>query len=395
MTLENLNKYVKEKFLTVIFIDMEKAILSFYNSNSQTILTLAEAFIKTAFFINGIMAFAGLLTLAERKVSAIMQDRVGPNRASIFGFSLGGLFHPAADGIKLLTKEDFIPQKADKFFFTIAPMIGLVSVLVCFSFIPFGDTLPVFSRQIRLVISDIDAAVFLLLGFSSMAIYAAFAGGYFSGNNFAVLGAMRAAAQMISYEAVLGLSLIPMLMIYSVSNLSDIVIAQGKTIYGFIPAWGIFFQPLAFIIFLTASIAENKRTPFDVVEGESEIVGYFIEYSSMRFGAFMFAEFIEIIFISMVSVTFFLGGWQLPWLEGNIWHIPFFQPISIPLLVASLLKIASFALKTAIFSIFLLVIRWTLPRMRFDQIMSLCWKFLLPLALVNIALTAIFLRFSM
>lgn len=371
---------------------MENLILDFYRSNETKIFFLGEAALKTLIFLNGIMGFTALLTLAERKVSALMQDRVGPNRASIFGFSLWGLFHPAADGIKLLTKEDFVPEKADKFFFTVAPAIGLISVLTCFAFIPFGDTIEIFGKQIRLLIADTDSSIFLILAFSSMAVYSPFAGGYFSGNNFAVLGAMRAAAQMISYEAIIGLSLLPMIMIYSSASLSEIPIKQGHLILGFIPAWGIFLQPLAFLIFLTAAVAENKRTPFDVVEGESEIVGYFIEYSSMRFGAFMFAEFIEIIFVSMISVTFFLGGWQFPWLNGNTFEIPFITQIQIPALASSLIKIGAFAFKTALFSIFLLMVRWTLPRMRFDQIMSFCWKFLLPLALFNLAATAFVLR---
>lgn len=373
---------------------MQDILLNLWISHKTQIIFVIESFLKATLFLNGIMAFTALLTLAERKVSALMQDRIGPNRASILGLTLGGLFHPIADGIKLLTKEDFIPEKADKIFFTIAPIIGLVSVLTCFAFIPFGNYIEILGYKVRLLIADMDSSVFMIMAISSMAIYSPFMGGYFSGNNFAFLGAMRAASQMISYEAVLGLSLIPMLIIYSSASMSEIVIKQGGLLMGFIPAWGIFLQPLSFLIFLTAAVAENKRTPFDVVEGESEIVGYFIEYSSMRFGAFMFAEFIEIIFVSMLSVTFFLGGWQVPYLGENGFNFPFSLTISLPSILVSLLQLASFAIKTAIFSVFLLIVRWTLPRMRFDQIMSFCWKFLLPLALANLFVTAIILRYS-
>ncbi len=372
---------------------MQDILLNLWISHKTQIVFVIESFLKATIFLNGIMAFTALLTLGERKVSALMQDRIGPNRASIFGLTLGGLFHPIADGIKLLTKEDFIPEKADKVFFTIAPIIGLVSVLTCFAFIPFGNHIEILGHKVRLLIADIDSSVFMIMAISSMAIYSPFMGGYFSGNNFAFLGAMRAAAQMISYESVIGLSLIPMLIIYSSASMSEIVVKQGNLLMAFIPAWGIFLQPLSFLIFLTAAVAENKRTPFDVVEGESEIVGYFIEYSSMRFGAFMFAEFVEIILVSMLSVTFFLGGWQVPYLSENGFNFPFSSAISIPPIIVSLLQVASFAIKTALFSVFLLIVRWTLPRMRFDQIMSFCWKFLLPLALANLFITALILRY--
>ncbi|GAB4028548.1 MAG: NADH-quinone oxidoreductase subunit NuoH [Elusimicrobiota bacterium] len=371
---------------------METALLNFWATYKTQLVFAGDTILKVLVFLNGIMGFTALLTLGERKISALMQDRIGPNRASIFGFSLGGLFHPVADGIKLLTKEDFVPAKADRFFFTLAPIVGLLSVLTCFAFIPFGDHINIFGYRMRLLIADIDSSLFLILAVSSLAIYAPFMGGYFSGNNFAVLGAMRAAAQMISYEAVLGLSLIPMVMIYSSGSLSEIAVKQGELIFGFLPAWGIFIQPLAFLLFLAAAVAENKRTPFDVVEGESEIVGYFIEYSSMRFGAFMFAEFIEIIFVSMMAVTFFLGSWQLPYLGPEGFSIPFSGLIKIPDIAISIIQMAAFAGKTAVFSVFLLIVRWTLPRMRFDQIMSFCWKFMLPLALINIVITAMILR---
>jgi len=354
------------------------------------LLFSAETFLKVFIFINGIMALTALLTLGERKISALMQDRVGPNRASIFGFAFWGLFHPIADGIKLLTKEDFVGDRVNKFLFTIAPIIGMTAILTCFAFIPFGNYIDLFGYKIKLQIVDIDSSIFLLLAISSMAIYSPFLGGYSSANNFAILGAIRAAAQMISYEIVIGISLIPMIMIYSSGSLQDIALKQGDLFMGLIPKWGIFLQPLSFLIFLTAATAENKRTPFDVVEGESEIIGFFIEYSSMRFAAFMFTEYVELVLISMIAITFFFGGWQVPFVnEAGISILN----LAIPLnhILISLMQMAIFAFKVAVFSALLLTIRWTLPRFRFDQIMSFCWQFLLPIALFNVLLTALFL----
>jgi NADH-quinone oxidoreductase subunit H len=192
---------------------------------------------------------------------------------------------------------------------------------------------------------------------------------------------------MVPYEVVLGLTLVGLMMIYGSASLQDMVRAQGKLLFGFVPAWGVVYQPFAFILFLTAAIAENKRTPFDLVEGESEIIGYFMEYSSMRFAAFMFAEFIEIILVSMLAATLFFGGWQVPYLRETGFMFPggYALPLNHYLVCAA--QSGAFAAKTVFFSWFLLIVRWTLPRFRFDQLMGLCWKALLPLALLNILIT--------
>ncbi len=356
-------------------------------AHKDLLLFIGAAALKVLVFLNGVMGFTALLTLAERKVSALMQDRVGPNRASIFGLALNGLFHPVADGIKMLVKEDFVPGRADKLLFALAPFFALVPVMALFALIPFGDYVMVFGYRLDLVIAQVPLGVFLVLALSGLAIYGVFLGGWASGNNFTLLGALRGAAQMVSYEVVLGLTLVGLMMIYGTAGLQDLVRAQGKLLFGFVPAWGIVVQPLGFVLFLTAAIAENKRTPFDLVEGESEIIGYFMEYSSMRFAAFMFSEFVEIILVSMLSATLFFGGWQVPYLYDTGFVLPGGAALPLNHYLVAALQVASFSAKTVFFSWFLLVVRWTLPRFRFDQLMTLCWKRLLPLALFNILLT--------
>lgn len=342
---------------------------------------------KVLLFMGGVMSFAALLTLAERKVSALMQDRIGPNRASVFGLALNGLFHPIADAFKMIFKEDFVPAKAERLLFTLAPFFAIVPVVALFAFIPFGDHVTVLGYRVDLQIAELPLGLFFVLALSGLAIYGTFLGGWASKNNFALLGAMRGAAQMISYEVVIGLTLVGVMMIYGSASLQEIVRAQGRLLFGAVPAWGILVQPFGFILFLVAAIAENKRTPFDLVEGESEIIGYFMEYSSMRFAGFMFAEFLEIIIISMLSVTLFFGGWQVPYLYGSGFALPGGAQLPLHHYAVAALQVGSFTVKVVAFSWFLLVVRWTLPRFRFDQLMTLCWTRLLPLALLNILAT--------
>ncbi|OIO05264.1 MAG: hypothetical protein AUJ51_00035 [Elusimicrobia bacterium CG1_02_56_21] len=342
---------------------------------------------KILAFLGAVMGFTALMTLAERKVSSLMQDRIGPNRASVFGFSFNGLFHPIADAIKMIMKEDFVPGRAQKLLFTLAPFFALVPVLALFAVIPFGDYVMIYGYQVELQIADLPLGLFFILALSGLAIYGVFLGGWASKSNFALLGAMRGAAQMVSYEVVLGLTLVGLMMIYGTASLQDMVRAQGSLLLGFIPAWGIIYQPFAFILFMTAAIAENKRTPFDLVEGESEIIGYFMEYSSMRFAAFMFAEFIEIVLISMLAATLFFGGWQVPYLYDTGFLFPGGPALPMNHYLVAALQAGAFTAKTVFFCWFLLIVRWTLPRFRFDQLMGLCWKALLPLALLNILIT--------
>jgi len=359
----------------------------FFEANRDLLFFTGAAAVKVLVFLGGIMGFTALMTLAERKVSALMQDRIGPNRAAVFGFAFNGLFQPLADAIKMTLKEDFVPARAEKLLFALAPFFALVPVLALFAVIPFGDYVMVFGYRADLQIADLPLALFFVLALSGLAIYGVFLGGWASKNNFALLGAMRGAAQMVSYEVVLGLTLVGLMMIYGSASLQDMVRAQGKLLAGFIPAWGVVCQPFAFILFLVAAVAENKRTPFDLVEGESEIIGYFMEYSSMRFAAFMFAEFVEIVLIAMLTATLFFGGWQVPYLYEAGFLLPGGAQLPLNHYLVAVLQVGAFTVKTVFFCWFLLVVRWTLPRFRFDQLMGLCWKALLPLALLNILVT--------
>ncbi|MBI4351336.1 MAG: NADH-quinone oxidoreductase subunit H [Elusimicrobia bacterium] len=361
--------------------------MEFFEANKDILLFAGAAGAKLAVFLGAVMGFTALMTLAERKVSALMQDRIGPNRASVFGFAFNGLFQPVADAIKMILKEDFLPGRAEKLLFTLAPFFALVPVLALFALIPFGDYVMVYGYQVELQVADLPLGLFFVLALSGLAIYGVFLGGWASKNNFALLGALRGAAQMVSYEVVLGLTLVGLMMIYGSASLQDMVRAQGGLLFGFLPAWGVVYQPFAFILFLVASTAENKRTPFDLVEGESEIIGYFLEYSSMRFAAFMFAEFIEIVLISMLIATLFFGGWQVPYLYETGFLFPGGAELPLNHYLVSAMQVGSFAVKTIFFCWFSLVVRWTLPRFRFDQMMNLCWKALLPLALLNILAT--------
>ncbi|HNW45079.1 MAG TPA: NADH-quinone oxidoreductase subunit H, partial [Elusimicrobiales bacterium] len=346
---------------------------AFFETNMDILLFTGAAALKVLAFLGAVMGLTGLMTLAERKVSALMQDRVGPNRAAVLGFTLGGLFQPLADAIKMIFKEDFVPGRAEKLLFTLAPFFALVPVLALFAVIPFGDYVLVWGYKFDLIIADLPLSLFFVLALSGLAIYGTFLAGWASRNNFSLLGALRGAAQMVSYEVVLGLTLVGLMMIYGSAGLQDMVRAQGRLLFGVLPAWGVVCQPFAFVLFLTAAIAENKRGPFDLVEGESEIIGYFMEYSSMRFAAFMFAEFAEIVLVAMLTATLFFGGWQVPYLYDTGFMFPGGGLLPLSHYLVAALQVGAFTVKTVFFCWFLLVVRWTLPRFRYDQLMGLCW----------------------
>lgn len=381
----NFDELIKE-LLFRFYSEIIKPQLIYY------IKVFAEFFIKMAVLYGGVLFFAGLLTLLERKISALIQDRVGPERANIWRFRFWGLFHPIADGIKMIMKEDFVPKKADRILFTLSPIIVLFSVLIVFVFLPFGNYIEIFGYKTKLIIIETNISIFIIIALSSLAIYGVFGGGFYSGNTWGLIGSMRGLAQMLSYEVITLFSLLPMLLIYNASTLHEVIEKQTRMISGIIPSWGIILQPFAFIFFLTAALCENKRTPFDVVEGESEIIGYFIEHSSMRFGAFMFAEYIEIILFSMLITIFFLGGWHIPFLYDDGFHLGGYT-INLSCKLIYFMQAGAFAIKVAAVSVFIIFTRWTLPRFRFDQIFSLAWKGILPLSIVNLIITALFVRF--
>ncbi len=340
-----------------------------------------------------VLNFAGLHTWVERKQSALIQDRIGANRAPIFGFRVLGLFHGIADAIKMFTKEDIVPTGANKTLHTLAPFFSVFFALVAFAAIPFGDRLVWGDRVIELQVANLDAALLYVFAMLSMGVYGVILAGFASRNNYAIMGGLRATAQMISYEIALGVAILGVIMVYGTMNLSELVRAQGHMIGGWIPLWGIVAQPVAFFIFVTAALAETKRLPFDLPEGESEIIGYFVEYSGMKFGMFFLTDFLETIMVSCLATTLFFGGWQIPFLTPEGFLLPWGAEIPVSNLVYVLLGVASFTIKVIVFSWLFMQIRWTLPRFRYDQLMSLGWKGLFPVAVVNVVVTALVLLF--
>lgn len=335
----------------------------------------------------GLLTLTALLTWTERKQSAMMQDRIGPNRASILGLRVFGLFHPIADAIKLVMKEDIVPARANKILYTLAPLVAMFPVLVTFAVIPFGDTLVIGGRVISLQIARLNIGILFVLAIGSMGIYGVVLGGWSSNSNYSLLGGMRAAAQMISYEVTLGLSIVGIIMVFGTVELDGIVRGQGGLLWGVVPKWGIVVQPLAFFLFMAASVAETKRAPFDIPEGESEIIGYFVEYSGMRFGMFYLGEFAEVVVSGALITTLFFGGWQVPYLTAYGFSFPWGGTFQLPALLVTALQVGAFVVKVVFFCWFLLLVRWTLPRFRYDQVMALCWKNMLPLCLANIVIT--------
>ena len=334
-----------------------------------------------------VLNLGGLLTWVERKQSAIMQDRIGANRASILGFRVMGLFHPLADAIKMLTKEDFRPARADRLLFGLAPFVSVFFALVAFASIPFGDTLRIGDREFPLQAVTLNVGVLYVFAMLSLGVYGVMMAGWSSANNYALLGAQRAAALMITAEIAIGASIVGVIMVHGSLNMQDIVRGQGRLLAGWLPAWGILTQPLGFILFLTAGIAATKRIPFDMPEGESEIIGYFVEYSGMKFGMFAMADFLETVVIAGMTTALFLGGWQVPWLLADGVHFPWGTMVALPHLVVVGLQVGAFAVKVCVMIFVMMLVRWTLPRFRYDQAMRLGWLGLFPLSILNIVLT--------
>jgi NADH-quinone oxidoreductase subunit H len=344
---------------------------------SGVLVDLGIAFAKVGFVMGFVLNLGGLLTWVERKQSAVMQDRVGANRASVLGVRIFGLLHPLADAIKMLTKEDFTPARAERLLFHVAPVVSVFFALAGFATIPFGPVVHVGGREVSLQAVELGAGILYVFAMLSMGVYGVMLAGWASSNNYALLGGQRAAALMISAEIAIGASIMGVCLVYSSLDLQQIVQGQGEYWLGVIPKWGILSQPLGFVLFLTAGIASTKRIPFDLPEGESEIIGYFIEYSGMKFGMFMMADFVETVVIAGMTTTLFLGGWQVPWLPadpGNLWVVA--------------LQVGAFVAKVVVMCWFLMLIRWTLPRFRYDQAMRLGWLGLLPLSILNIVVTA-------
>ncbi len=357
-------------------------------------IDLAVKVTLAALVFFGVLNLAALHTWLERKQSAIIQDRIGANRASIMGWRLMGLFHPLADTIKMFTKEDIVPAGADRILHTLAPAFSVFFALVAFAGIPFGDRLVLGGRVIELQIASIDAALLYVFAMLSLGVYGVILAGFASRNNYALLGGLRATAQMISYEIALGIAIIGLVMVYGTMDLQQIVRGQAKYLGGWIPLWGIVVQPVAFFVFLTAALAETKRVPFDLPEGESEIIGYFVEYSGMKFGMFFLADFLETILVACLAATLFFGGWQVPYLTPDGFHFPWGTTIAVSQWIYVLLGVGSFSIKVVAFCLLFMQIRWTLPRFRYDQLMRLGWLGLFPISVANVLVTASVLALS-
>jgi len=351
------------------------------------LIVLVKIFLMIAF----LMTMAVLLTWVERKQSAVMQDRIGANRADIFGLRLLGLFHPLADAVKLLTKEDFVPPSGERFLHGLAPWIAFTTALAAFAVIPFGPPIHLFGREIPLQVADPPIGILFVFVITGISIYGVVLAGWASGNRYGLLGALRGAAQTISYEVSMGLSIIGLLMVFGSLSPASISEAQGGLLFGFLPRWGVLVQPLAFLVFFTAAVAETRRIPFDLPEGESEIVGFFVEYSGMKFGMMWLGEFVEIVVMAALIAVLFFGGWQVPYLTPAGFAFPGGMMIALPRGLILGMQIAAFLGKVVFFCWLQMLVRWTLPRFRYDQLMRLGWKGLLPLSLLNILITGLVL----
>jgi NADH-quinone oxidoreductase subunit H len=360
--------------------------------------------LKILFVVIIVLTFAPVLVWAERRQSAMIQDRVGPTRAGIklFGknITLLGLLHPLADALKFIWKEDFVPPKADKLLHSLAPIIALVPAIAVFAVIPFGGYLyldhlgdiiepgklaadALSGTPISLQVANINVGILYAFAIAGTGVVGAAIAGYSSNNKYALLGGVRAASQMVSYEVTLGLAIVGCFMVYDSLIVQDMITWQRNHV------WGIMVQPLAFFLFFTAAIAESKRIPFDVPEGESELAaGYFTEYSGMKFGLFFMGEFIEVVSSSALIIALFLGGYDLPFLED--YGFDFLGAvIPVPHVGVVALQVVTFIIKLVLIIWLQLMLRWSLPRFRYDQIMQLCWKLLLPLSLFNILATGL------
>ncbi len=321
--------------------------------------------------VSGSLIIAMYSTYMERKVAAVLQDRKGPNRAGPFG-----LLQPLADGLKLFFKEEIIPNFSSKFLFILGPCLAMLTAMMIGAVIPWGNKVHLFGRDISLQIADINIGVLYIFGVVSMGVYGIMIGGWASNNKFSLLGALRAASQIISYELAMGIALIALLMVTGTLSLKEMVGGQMDH------WWNIFKQPLGFLIFLVCAFAECNRTPFDLAEAENELVGgYHTEYSSMKLGFYLFAEYINMFLSSAVMVSLYFGGYDIPFVNdvqlaeniGTNW--------------AAIFQGLCLFGKIAFFLFLFMWVRWTIPRFRYDQLMNLGWKILIPLALFNMLVT--------
>jgi len=351
--------------------------------------------LKSFIVIFMVLNLAAVLLWIERKGSALIQNRVGANRASILGilpFNVGFLNTLVADPLKLFTKEEFVPDGADKFVHSIAPFLALFPAVVTMVAVPFGDTVEIMGRTVELQAVRLDVGVLYVSALVSMGVFGVALAGWASNNRWALLGSIRGSAQMISYELAMGVALVSMILFFGTLDLQAMVRQQAGLFLGVLPNWGIFYQPVAFIIIFTAGIAESKRVPFDLPECESELIaGYFTEYSGGKQASFMLADFAESVMVAGLVTTLFFGGWQVPYVtSGQGLQLPgMASPLVLPALAVTLMQVGTFMIKVLFFCWLQILIRWTVPRFRYDQLMNLGWKGMVPIALANLILTAL------
>ncbi len=318
------------------------------------------------------ITIAAYSTFSERKVAAFMQDRIGPNRAGPFG-----LLQPLADGIKMIMKEEIMPADSNKLLFILGPAISMITALMTSAVIPWGPDITIGGEKVQLQVADINVGILYIMGVLSLGVYGIMIGGWASNNKFALLGAVRASTQMISYELAMGMSIVAIIMTTGSLSLGNMVEGQNGW-HGM--GWNIFLQPLGFLIFLICAFAETNRTPFDLPESETELVGgYHTEYSSMKLGFYLFAEYINMFLSSAVITCLYFGGYNFPFMDmvqANTHEVLF-----------ALICVGVFLAKIIFFIFFFMWVRWTIPRFRFDQLMNLGWKVLLPLSIVNMLIT--------
>jgi NADH-quinone oxidoreductase subunit H len=328
---------------------------------------IIEKLVLIVVVVSASLVIAMYTTFAERKVAAILQDRRGPNRAGPFG-----LLQPLADGLKLFFKEEIIPNFSSKFLFILGPALAMLTAVMTSAVVPWGDKVELFGREISLQIADINIGILYVFGVVSMGVYGIMIGSWASNNKFSLLGGLRAASQIISYELAMGISLIALLMITGTLSLKEMVVQQ-QTGY-----WNIVYQPLGFLIFLICAFAECNRTPFDLPEAENELIGgYHTEYSSMKLGFYLFSEYINMFISSVIMATLFFGGYDMPFVnEAN------FTPN-----IAAIIGVVALMTKVVFFIFLFMWVRWTIPRFRYDQLMHLGWRILIPLALFNMLAT--------
>lgn len=341
--------------------------------------------VKTAIIYLGMVQVVPIMLIVERRGAAFIQDRPGPNRVGPFG-----LFQPIADVIKMMMKEVIIPRQVNKALYLLGPFLVLLPASLIVAALPFGDFFTLFDKSYMIQIANLDVGILYVLAIGSLGIYGILFGGWASNNKFSLIGAMRATSQIISYEIPLGLAACGAVLSYGSFSLREMVMAQEGTLLGALPHWGIFYQPLGFLLFFIAAFAETNRLPFDLPETEAELVaGFHTEYGPMDFGTFFMAEYMNMATMSALMVSIYFGGWHLPWISDAT----LLEGLGSRNLLA-LLQVLTVIVKISFFMLVFVWVRWTIPRFRFDQLMRLAWKNLIPLGLINLVITALIFYFK-